>query len=1034
MTLPLPDYYTRLYDYAGYQNANPTRQLPAVKFNIEFNDVQRAVNDIIDFLAGMTALNESVVDTALASAGAVLYRAQTPTDAEQLVAQTNLGLVIGTDVQAYDADLTTLATNLTAYGATLVATANAGAARTALGLVIGTNVQAHDATLDTVAAATYTGAASITTLGTIATGVWSGTAIALAKGGTGATDASTARTNLGLGSIATQAASAVAITGGTITGMSAPTVSSDVATKLYVDSVGSGISPRAAVALATTANLTRSGEQTIDGTLTSATRILVKDQTATAENGVFVTAAGAWTRATDFDAAGEMTAGAAFLVTGGTLNAGTGWLLAATVATPGVSSATFNQYQSVAGAARISNNLSDLASVATARTNLGLAIGTNVQAFHANLAAVAADTYTGASSITTLGTIATGVWNGTALGAAYGGFGSSVAASSGVPLFAAGVPTFTSTTGTGNFVRALNPTMGDGTGQTYFVVNGGDSGASGGAAGVFHNNGSLHFAWGNENVLFGGGFTQDFIFYLHTANKIKFRIQATEIGAINASGLGLAASSYLNYGATYGSSGYGFRDSGGVLQVKHSGGAWATVSSASPIASGVAFTQTGTGAVARTVDDELKERISITQFGAVSGGSATTNKTALQRAVNRAVAVGGIVRIPAGNFSIDGGITIPAVASPSSVSNLSIEGEGSGASIITFSTTGLGAMFTFGVSGYSGSGFALKGVQLQGPGLGSPASDSSIGLSLVSCAFCFLDDVFIRYFDYGIYGAGLFSCTIDRSWIRLNRRGIHLVEDVAYSYPNNIGLYHTSITDNSLYGAYIGNGSQFNMYGGSVEVNGTTASGTSSWGVKLDDGGDQGTVSGNFYGVYFEGNGGQADIWVAQGSTNSTVNVQGCNFTRLDGTNFTVHNVYLTGGASIFKINLIGNSHWGTGGYSTDAARKYVNNASTNGIVYDAGNQYVHSTEDPGFSDIAVPGYVTLQGGLIQQWGLVLATAAGAAVTFPKAFPTAALTVYLTAKNGGSAVKLSTSAPSTTGFTAYSPDGNADTCWFALGH
>jgi hypothetical protein len=58
-----------------------------------------------------------------------------------------------------------------------------------------------------------------------------------------------------------------------------------------------------------------------------------------------------------------------------------------------------------------------------ARTALGVAIGSDVQAYSATLAAVTAGTYTGSSSITTLGTIATGVWNGTAIGAVYGGTG-----------------------------------------------------------------------------------------------------------------------------------------------------------------------------------------------------------------------------------------------------------------------------------------------------------------------------------------------------------------------------------------------------------------------------------------------------------------------------------------------------------------------------------------------------------------------------------------------------------------------------------
>jgi hypothetical protein len=65
----------------------------------------------------------------------------------------------------------------------------------------------------------YVGQTSITTLGTITTGTWTGTAIAVANGGTGATTAANARTNLGLGTIATQASSNVTITGGSITGI-----------------------------------------------------------------------------------------------------------------------------------------------------------------------------------------------------------------------------------------------------------------------------------------------------------------------------------------------------------------------------------------------------------------------------------------------------------------------------------------------------------------------------------------------------------------------------------------------------------------------------------------------------------------------------------------------------------------------------------------------------------------------------------------------------------------------------------------------
>ena len=59
--------------------------------------------------------------------------------------------------------------------------------------------------VENTALSTWTGTNKITTLGTITTGTWNGTTIAVANGGTGATDAAGARTNLGLGTAATYA-------------------------------------------------------------------------------------------------------------------------------------------------------------------------------------------------------------------------------------------------------------------------------------------------------------------------------------------------------------------------------------------------------------------------------------------------------------------------------------------------------------------------------------------------------------------------------------------------------------------------------------------------------------------------------------------------------------------------------------------------------------------------------------------------------------------------------------------------------------
>lgn len=96
------------------------------------------------------------------------------------------------------------------------------------------------------------------------------------------------------------------------------------------------------VAVATTANITLSGEQTIDGVLTSASRVLVKNQTTGSQNGIYVSAAGAWSRATDADADSEVTAGLLVLVEGGTVGANLIYILTtANPITVGTTALTF---------------------------------------------------------------------------------------------------------------------------------------------------------------------------------------------------------------------------------------------------------------------------------------------------------------------------------------------------------------------------------------------------------------------------------------------------------------------------------------------------------------------------------------------------------------------------------------------------------------------------------------------------------------------------------------------------------------------
>ena len=105
-----------------------------------------------------------------------------------------------------------------------------------------------------------------------------------------------------------------------------PTSALQLATKQYVDAVAQGLDPKASCVAATTANITLSGTQTIDGVaLIAGDRCLVKDQTLSQDNGIYLVAASAWTRATDMDNWLEVP-GAFTFIEQGTLYADTGWV------------------------------------------------------------------------------------------------------------------------------------------------------------------------------------------------------------------------------------------------------------------------------------------------------------------------------------------------------------------------------------------------------------------------------------------------------------------------------------------------------------------------------------------------------------------------------------------------------------------------------------------------------------------------------------------------------------------------------------
>ena len=131
--------------------------------------------------------------------------------------------------------------------------------------------------------------------------------------------------------------------GFTATNLGSPSAGTDATNKNYVDNAINGLNWKTACRVATTANITLSGTQTIDGvSVTAGDRVLVKNQTTTSANGIYVVAAGSWSRSTDSDTAAEID-GSAVYVRLGTTQADTAWTETATVTTVGTDAIAYAQ-------------------------------------------------------------------------------------------------------------------------------------------------------------------------------------------------------------------------------------------------------------------------------------------------------------------------------------------------------------------------------------------------------------------------------------------------------------------------------------------------------------------------------------------------------------------------------------------------------------------------------------------------------------------------------------------------------------------
>ena len=370
-------------------------------------------------------------------------------DADAATARTTLGLAIGTNVQAYDAELAAIAgitsaadalpyftgvgtastTTLTSFARTLLDDVDAAAMRTTLGVGTGSGTVTSVGGTGTVSGLTLTGtvttSGSLTLGGTLSIngGNWSGTDLAVVDGGTGASSASAARTNLGLAigtDVQAYDAELAAIAGLTSAADRLPYFTGLGTAALATFTAGGRALVNSAGTADTFPYFSASNTVTL-GAITAAGRALIDDADAAAQRTTLGLVIG--TNVQAYDAELAAIAGLTSAADRVPYFTGSGTAALATFTTFG-------------------RSLIDDADAATARTTLGLVIGTNVQAYDAELAALAGLTsaanklpYFTGSGTAALADIIAGAWT------------------SFTPTVTASVGSFTTVSATGSYAR-----------------------------------------------------------------------------------------------------------------------------------------------------------------------------------------------------------------------------------------------------------------------------------------------------------------------------------------------------------------------------------------------------------------------------------------------------------------------------------------------------------------------------------------------------------------------------------------------------
>ena len=287
----------------------------------------------------------------------------------------------------------------------------------------------------------------------------------------------------------------------------------------------------------------------------------------------------------------------------------------------------------------------------------------------------------------------------------------------------------------------------------------------------------------------------------------------------------------------------------------------------------------------------------VRNFGAI--GNGTTNDTAaIVAARDSLLTTGGILYFPGGTYLSDD-LTITTTDTDDDGARISIDGDGTTASVFLLRTGGTNAITLTGAN--TGSGMhsyqSIKNIRITR----EDALQTGAGIAGNALAYMTFSNVYVRDFAVGVYLTDFLSSSFYSCQFKWNLGACRFERNAAVgaynSHPNAINFYGCEIGINADYGIW-NIGGNLSIFGGAIEGNGISGVAATKFGILSSDAGAEISNGLTITGTHFEYNKGDADIMLYNTAYDCSYNITGCTFIRntlaaVDSTIYTTNNIQI---------------------------------------------------------------------------------------------------------------------------------------------